>query len=185
MKTGVLRKLHKDSKGFTLIELMIVVAIIGILAAIAIPNFLRYQLKSKTSEAKTNIGAIRTSEEAFAAENDEYLGCVSTPAGNATATKTVWAVINAGQGFDAIGFAPSGNVYYRYGVLTGNPAAQPAAALTASGADAAPGGGQTPAAGVVNMQINAMGDLDGDGTPGGYAQNEEGTTITDLAPGQF
>jgi len=114
----MLRKLrkHRNQKGFTLIELMIVVAIIGILAAIAIPNFLRYQLKSKTSEAKTNMGAIKTSEEAFAAENDEYLTCASTPTGNADQTKTVWAVITAGSGFDAIGFEPAGDVYYRYGV---------------------------------------------------------------------
>ncbi|WP_414645174.1 type IV pilin protein, partial [Candidatus Deferrimicrobium sp.] len=50
----------KGKKGFTLIELMIVVAIIGILAAIAIPNFLRFQAKSKQSEAKTNLGGIFT-----------------------------------------------------------------------------------------------------------------------------
>ena len=58
----------KGQKGFTLIELMIVVAIIGILAAIAIPNFLQYQLKSRQSEAKTNLQAIKTSEVAFQAE---------------------------------------------------------------------------------------------------------------------
>ena len=52
----------KGKKGFTLIELMIVVAIIGILAAIAIPNFLRFQAKSKQSEAKTNLGGIFTAE---------------------------------------------------------------------------------------------------------------------------
>ena len=59
-------------KGFTLIELMIVVAIIGVLAAIAIPNFLRYQAKSKQSEAKTNLGAIGTTAEAYRAEHDTY-----------------------------------------------------------------------------------------------------------------
>lgn len=62
----------KMQKGFTLIELMIVVAIIGILAAIAIPNFLRFQAKSKQAEAKTNLGAIGTTAEAFRAEYDTY-----------------------------------------------------------------------------------------------------------------
>ena len=69
----MLRKLRgNNSKGFTLIELMIVVAIIGILAAIAIPNFLTYQCKARQSEAKTNLGGIRVSQEAYYAEYDTY-----------------------------------------------------------------------------------------------------------------
>ncbi len=58
--------------GFTLIELMIVVAIIGILAAIAIPNFARFQAKSKQSEAKLNLKSIFTAKKANAAEYSTY-----------------------------------------------------------------------------------------------------------------
>jgi len=64
----------KGKKGFTLIELMIVVAIIGILAAIAIPNFLRFQAKSKQSEAKTNLGGIFTAETSYFAEYNVFAG---------------------------------------------------------------------------------------------------------------
>jgi type IV pilus assembly protein PilA len=77
---------RKGKKGFTLIELMIVVAIIGILAAIAIPNFLRFQAKSKQSEAKTNLGGIFTAETSYFSENNNYanLGTVSwAPVGKA------------------------------------------------------------------------------------------------------
>ena len=73
-----LRKSMKNEKGFTLIELMIVVAIIGSLAAIAIPNFLNYQKKAKQSEAKVNLGAIRTLAEAYRAEHDTYLPAGAT-----------------------------------------------------------------------------------------------------------
>jgi type IV pilus assembly protein PilA len=62
----------KGQKGFTLIELMIVVAIIGILAAIAIPNFLSYQARSRQAEARTNLGAVFVSEVAFFGENNQY-----------------------------------------------------------------------------------------------------------------
>jgi type IV pilus assembly protein PilA len=51
---------RKNSRGFTLIELMIVVAIIGILAAIAIPNFLRFQARARQSEANSNLKTLFT-----------------------------------------------------------------------------------------------------------------------------
>jgi len=64
--------IKRAQKGFTLIELMIVVAIIGILAAIAIPNFIKFQARSKQSEAKSNLKALFTAQKSYFQEYDRY-----------------------------------------------------------------------------------------------------------------
>lgn len=83
--------MKKLMKGFTLIELMIVVAIIGILAAIAIPNFIKFQARSKQSEAKANLKAMFTAEKAYFQEKDKFSSLVGE-----------------------VGFAPERNNRYAY-----------------------------------------------------------------------
>ena len=91
---------QNTQKGFTLIELMIVVAIIGILSAIAIPNFARYQSKSRQSEAKIALASIYGGEKAFYAEYSAYIGS-----------------------HDAVGYVPEGfKRYYAIGWLAVNSA---------------------------------------------------------------
>ncbi len=126
--------IRKSNKGFTLIELMIVVAIIGILAAIAIPNFLRFQLKSKSSEGKVNIAAIRTAQESYLAEFGVYVGAGLSPAtigsvGGSAKTPFV-NTDGVGLGFDQLGWSPEGQVFFQYGTVIN--AAIPGASYTVS-----------------------------------------------------
>ena len=72
MKKLILR----NESGFTLIELMVVVAIIGVLSAIAVPNFKKYQAKAKQSEAKIQLAAIYTIEVGAMADYDSYASCL-------------------------------------------------------------------------------------------------------------
>jgi type IV pilus assembly protein PilA len=141
--------IRKSNKGFTLIELMIVVAIIGILAAIAIPNFLRFQLKAKSAEGKVNIAAIRTAEESYLAEFGVYVAGTASPATAATTSKVVF--LDAG-GFNTLGWGPEGQVFFQYGVEIDS--AQPSA-----------------------YTISAQADIDGDGVKQtwGYVKPVTGT----------
>ena len=113
-----MKKILRSRKGFTLIELMIVVAIIGILAAIAIPNFLRFQLKSKTSEGKVNLAAIRTAEESYLAEFGSYVSAAPQP-GAPGPTKQNWPN-PAPAGFSTMGWGPEGAVFFEYAITTNN-----------------------------------------------------------------
>jgi len=144
----------KGQKGFTLIELMIVVAIIGILAAIAIPNFIAYQAKSKQSEAKVSLGAIFTSAVAYQAESQN-------PQSYAPNLIT------------AIGWQPSGSPRYSFWYGTGvNAAGASTATATFQGSSTATtpcnvtvvpaSGGFTVAATAAGFTAGANGNIDGD-----------------------
>ena len=66
--------IKNNNKGFSLIELMVVVGIIGILAAVAVPNLLKFQAKAKQSNAKTELSALYGLEKAFSVEYAIYSG---------------------------------------------------------------------------------------------------------------
>jgi type IV pilus assembly protein PilA len=63
---------NKGNEGFTLIELLVVIIIVGVLAAIALPSFLNQIGKARGSEAKSNIGTINRSQQAFRLENNIF-----------------------------------------------------------------------------------------------------------------
>ena len=99
----------KNQEGFTLVELMVVVAIIGILSAVAIPNFKRYQAKTKTSEAKLQLAAIYSALTTMQSDYDSFAHCLT----------------DAGYSF------PADANYYAVGFETGNTAS--ASIVTANG----------------------------------------------------
>jgi type IV pilus assembly protein PilA len=66
----------RQDGGFTLLELMVVVAIVGLLAAVAIPQYRKFENRARQSEAKIALGAVYTAQRAFAAEFNTYTLCM-------------------------------------------------------------------------------------------------------------
>ena len=105
-----------NKKGFTLVELMIVVAIIGILAAIAIPNFVAMQYRAKRAEVPSNVDGIKTAELAYDAAFDTFITQSSfIPSATVGKTQVQWS---AGSAFDTLGWSPDGDVRGGYKVST-------------------------------------------------------------------
>ena len=139
-----------NRKGFTLIELMIVVAIIGILAAIAIPNFLAMQMRAKRAELPTNLDGLRTAEKAYHAEWDAFTTAAATPASPNGRHPTEFAG-GGKDAFDLLGWNADGKVRGSYEVVA-----------------VAPGSGGSASD---DFTATATADVDGDGTNSSYECN--------------
>ena len=112
----MMRNEKRGSAGFTLIELMITVAIIGILAASATLLFANQQLRSKRTEAMSNVDALANLARGYYGENGIYpFVAGSWPAGAPTTTAVPWDAASSAV-FGQIGFKAEGGVRYVYDV---------------------------------------------------------------------
>jgi type IV pilus assembly protein PilA len=105
----------QNKKGFTLIELMITVTIIGILAGIAIPLFLGQRTRAAQSEARSNLTSLRLIEEQVFADNGFYL---PNPAATATGLAAIQDPDQAVGGLVRFQPGPDANLNYTYEVTT-------------------------------------------------------------------
>jgi len=124
---------RRRETGFTLIELMIVVAIIGILAAIAIPAFINYVKRSKTSEAPANLKALFTGASSLYNSGTASMDLIARGAGTANSTRCVingtattanvpsdqksvidWSMAASAPQFAALNWQVSDPIYYLY-----------------------------------------------------------------------
>jgi type IV pilus assembly protein PilA len=154
---------------------LIVVALVGVLCAIAIPNFLMYQARSRRSEAFVNLAAIARAQKSFFAEKDAFHDSVGSwpdpaqlPGGVLTTAKMTWDS-DSEDAFAGLGWHPEGKVFYSYESTT---------PLNVEGLPKS-------CSCVVCFTATAYGDVDGDGLVSAvmYVQPEGGGACAALFEG--
>lgn len=97
----------QSESGFTVLELMVVVAIVGVLSAVAVPAYSRFAARARQTEAKVALGNIVTAEKSFALEYDTYSACL----GQIGYAPTGWVAGGGSIRYYAVGFgaAPAPN----------------------------------------------------------------------------
>lgn len=167
---------HRGEQGFTLIEAMIVVAIVGILSALAVYGARKYIISSKTSEAMEIIGSIKAAQESYAVDTLTYLDVSGTHSlndlssfhpvsGKPVNKKYAWDgySTNPANKLKALNVNPSGAVYFTYGCAAGGPN-DTIADYKTSGVNVTIGNWPAEGAQANNWYVvKAIGDLDGDG----------------------
>ena len=116
--------------GFSLIEIMVVVATVALLVTIAIPQFQRYQMRAKSAEVRSSLAAIRVVEDSYYSENGLYVSAAPEPPTIPGLQKADFDA--AGSDFSELGWKPESDVFFSYGVAT---SADGAAYTADAGAD--------------------------------------------------
>ena len=137
-------------------ELMLIVILLGILLTVAIASYVNFQKRAKTSEAKTNLGSIRTCQEAYHVASENYLTCPLHPSSIPPGTAVLWKDSQLSNEWKKLGFEPCGKVRYSYKVEISDD-------------------GQS-------FIASAYGDLDGDGACSTFSITEKSGNIQENAP---